>query len=114
MSFEACKTCGVNHFTERPHTCPPTWRVWCPGNDEGEGEARTIYEYDAESAAAAWAEDDDQDSAEYSIARGTPAVVHVRDPRTGELTRWSVVGEYDPTYHAAQMDPEPETEGGGG
>lgn len=112
MSFDACPTCGVYRYTDLPHTCPPTWRVWCP-EDEEESDARTIYETDPESAAAAWGELDDQDSAEYAIAHGAAMVVHVRDPRTNEITRWSVSGEYDPTYFATALE-DGEQENGGG
>lgn len=119
MSLEPCPTCGFHRYTHNsrgealPHTCPPTWLVWSP-EDSDEDDARTIYEADPESAAQAWAEWSDNESAEYTIARGTPCVVHVRDARTNEITRWSVCGEYDPTYHAAPMDPEDLDEDAGG
>ena len=86
------------------HKCPPAWLVWDP--DQGTIEdARTIYAYNAEWAVTAWAEQDDNDSAEYSIAQGCPTTVHVklRDVE-GKVDKYKVTGEYEPTYSAELVE----------
>ena len=56
-----------------------TYYAWCPENGDTESDAREVIGYDAENAAENWAEEDDSDSAEYSIANGVRVVVNVRD-----------------------------------
>jgi hypothetical protein len=103
--FPTCKKCHRVYLGAlSEHACPPQFRVWNP--DEGqtlEEDARTIFANDAEDAVEKWAEDDDNDSAEYSIAKGTPAVVCVqrynaKDEPEGPVERYRVEGYYDPCY----------------
>ena len=100
-----CKKCHRVYLGAlSEHTCPPQFSVWKP--DQGESladDAKTIYAVDSEAAAETWAENDDNDSAEYSIARGTPVVVSVqrfnaKDEPEGAVERYRVEGYYDPCY----------------
>ena len=93
-----CATCGRAIFGQ--HVCPPSWLVWNEDQGETWEEAELVYADDAEEAAAAWGEQDDNNSAEYDIAKGTPAVVCVQRHRDGPVERYRVHGEYEPRYWA--------------
>jgi hypothetical protein len=98
-----CTTC--HKLCEGPvvplhHKCPPAWLVWDPDQSTIE-DARTIYAHDADWAVTDWAEQDDNDSAEYSIAKGTATIVHVQlKDGSGDVHKYRVTGEYEPNYHA--------------
>lgn len=47
--------------------------------------------------------DDDNDSAEYSIANGDRVVVNVRD-ESGHVVMVRVTGAYEPTYYACELE----------
>ncbi len=83
------------------HVCPPKWSVWNPDQEEEE-DARVIFADDPESAAEEWGEQDDNDSAEYDIAKGKPAIVSVRryPPEDNPTLQFKVQGEYEPRYWA--------------
>ncbi len=93
-----CPTCGKFQPTTA-HVCPPKWLVW--NADEGEtlDDAKTIYAIGADEAVEEWAEDNDHNSAEYGIARGTPALVWVQT-EDGHRRQYKVSGEYEPVYWA--------------
>lgn len=83
------------------HRCSPAFLVWRA--DEDESEARRVHAFDADDAATTWAQEYDSDG-EYPIVQGEVVEVHVRDG-DGTLTRWSVSGEYDPSYSARDLGP---------
>lgn len=114
IESSTCKTCGEWIYGENPrHTYPPAWLVWNPDEGSTEADARTFYARDAEDAAEKWAERDDNDSAEYTIVRGSTAKVGVRAVAGGEVTWWTVTGYYDPVYSAEPAAAEPERAKGG-
>jgi hypothetical protein len=85
--------------------------VWNPDQAETVEDARTIYARDAEDAAVDWGERDDNDSAEYDIAKGTSAVVCVQrlgqNGPEGDIEKYRVSGEYNPDYWADRVEEEP-------
>ena len=99
---QTCPTCGHASFTG--HHCPPKWRVWNPEVEEEE-DARVIFAEDPMDAVEAWAEHDDNDSAEYDIAKGKPAVVSIRrEPTDGAVFQFKVFGEYRPHYWSEPVE----------
>lgn len=94
-----CSICGRAMF-DKEHTCPPAWRVWDEDQGQTREDARLVYTTTPDSAAEAWAEHDDNDSAEYSIAKGTPTVVCVAREPDGPVEKFKVHGEYQPVYWA--------------
>lgn len=97
----SCPSCHRAIWSSGAHVCPPKWSVWNPDQEEEE-DARVLFADDPETAAEEWAEHDDRDSAEYTIVRGSPAIVHVRPypPEGKEALKFKVQGEYDPRYWA--------------
>lgn len=77
-----------------------TYLVWCPDMGDEREDACEIEAYDAESAAGEWAQEEDWNSAEYSIVSGreTP-VVYVAEG-DGPVQAFRVSGEAVPTYYA--------------
>lgn len=99
--FDLCPKCQrVKNFHATPHVCPPEWIVWNPDEAQTDVDARHIYAEDAETAVELWAENDDNDSAEYNIAKGKPAIVYVQRFPTGPVEKYKVSGEYEPRYMA--------------
>lgn len=102
--FGRCPKCGDYgdlHF----HKCPPFFEVQRIDENPANAEWETrVYAHDEEEAAEKWAEDDDNNSAEYSIAQGTPEKVRVR--RLGETAFrvFEVSGEYIPSYSASEIE----------
>ena len=71
---------------------------WQPDHGSTVEDGRRVRAYDAECAAENYARDDDARSADYLIAGGQPAEVHVFD---GEVThRFMVSGRSEPVYFA--------------
>ena len=101
-----CKTCHRVYLEEvSKHACPPQFRVWDPDQGETLEDADIVYAEDADTAVEMWAEQDDQDSAEYSIAKGTAAVVCVQrysidNKPESVVERYRVEGYYNPVYLA--------------
>ena len=82
----------------------PIWLVWAPERGETEADARGIEALDAGQAAEDFAEWDDNNSAEYSVARGEEITVHVRGTDLGaEVQRFRVSGEYVPSYMTREL-----------
>jgi len=100
-----CKRCRYVLLGET-HACPPQFRVWNPDQGETlESDAHVIYANDATTAAEMWAKADDNDSAEYNIVKGTPAVINIQrfntdDEPEGAVEKYRVEGYYDPVYLA--------------
>ena len=75
--------------------------VW--DEDETRDDAREMEAMSHWSAARLWAWEDDYESAEYSIANGSEAVVSVVDVATGEVVRFKVRGECESFYYANEV-----------
>jgi hypothetical protein len=111
MVMIECPKCHVEYFESHKHTCPPQWLVWNPDQGETREDARPIYARDAEAAVEKWAEQDDNGSAEYSIAKGHAAVVHVLihrpedfGPIPARAEKFKVYGQYEPIYWAEKIE----------
>ena len=75
------------------------YQVWCPDlGQECDLDAKVIRAESAGNAAEAWAEWSDWTSAEYRIANGREATVHVKG--TGGIFIFNVFAETRPTYYA--------------
>lgn len=74
--------------------------MWNPDEAQSADDARHVFADDAETAATMWGEQDDNDSAEYNIAKGHPAIVYVQRFPTGPVEKYKVEGYYDPVYLA--------------
>lgn len=79
-----------------------SFMCWLEEHDESD--AREVLAADAEGAAEVFAKWRDSWTGEYSIVGGTPAVVCVKE-EGGEIGRFEVTGEPEPTYWAAQLAP---------
>lgn len=102
MAFTRCPIC--QEWDVGNHRCKPTFLVWCEEQGECEDDARTIYAHDAESAAQKWADQEDHESAEYSIvAQKWEPTVTVQDQRDNELKWFIVSGEAVPSYSATEV-----------
>ena len=76
--------------------------VWSPDHGSTEDDAREIEAHVAWDAAQQWADNDDSESADYSIVRGNNAKVCVRD---GDRVRtFDVSGETVAQYTAREID----------
>ena len=90
-----CNECRTFHIREGYHF--PKFEVL---EDQNGDEWITLRAVDAEHAAEIWAEDEDDNSAEYSIVSGKyEPVVFVRD-QDGVVTKFKVTGESVPRYNA--------------
>jgi len=100
-----CQTCGIYKYSH--HTCPPSWTVWIP-DQENEDDNRLIYAHDAEEAATKYAELYDQE--DHGMLGGETIEVHVKGtevPKEGEQTwRFEVTGEAIPEYTAHELEEE--------
>lgn len=94
--MERCPRCNELMVFPTRHTCKPSWMVWPEGEDE-DGASR-IFATDAKEAAEKWADDDDCNG-DYTIVRGSPATVYVKD-EDGETRKFEVFGEMVPHYYA--------------
>ncbi|WP_368928398.1 hypothetical protein [Mixta calida] len=77
-----------------------TFLVWCPDMGAERDDACEIEAYDAESAAKKWAEEEDCNSAEYTIVSGRETPVVCVAEGEGPAQEFSVSGEAVPTYYA--------------
>lgn len=75
------------------------FKVWCPERGESVDDAQEIAASYPQDAVGKWANDSDNDSGEYRIARGLELRVTVLDP-DGKQSEWFVNGEYEPIYYA--------------
>lgn len=102
-----CATCKKLAYSTVgcPHVCHPPWLVWDPERGDAE-DGREVHAQNAEDAAIEWAEQDDLDSAEYSIAGGRETTVYVRpaDQPLGVPERFVVYGECLPQYYAREAE----------
>jgi len=86
--------------------------VWRPDYDQTRDDGRTIEAHSPACACVYWAERDDQQSAEYSIARGNAAELLVAELGSSlPPFRYSVVGEAVPSYHATMLHGKPSNVG---
>lgn len=112
-----CPTCGASTFLTSSgvltglfggaHKCPPMWRVWCPDQGEdGPDDGRDIRAVDAAAAVEEWAEQDDINSADYSIVGGATERLHVQDG--DDVLTFDVTGRAEPVYTATEAHPDQE------
>lgn len=80
-----------------------TFFVWCPEQGSERDDACEIEAHDAESAAEKWAEEDDADSAEYMIFRGSEKPTVCVAEGDGPEQRFIVRGESLPCYYATAV-----------
>jgi hypothetical protein len=100
-----CSTCHEDYtpgVLDGPHKCPTKWLVWNPDQGETSEDAHEVFALGADLAVEMWAEQDDNNSAEYSIAGGTPADVCVQGP-SGHIRQYRVSGEYRRVYSAVSV-----------
>ena len=96
-----CSTCKKNVWGQ--HKCHQQWLVWNPDQSETVEDAKPIYAMDALSAAEDWAEQDDN-SADYCIAKGQPATVCVQRVPDGPVEKFRVSGECQAVYMAEPIE----------
>lgn len=83
----------------------PGWRVIDASAGSDFDAAKVIYAISPDDAAEEWAEQEDDSTGDYRIARLGVAVVAVRAEESGEITYWRVEGEFVPVYTANQTVP---------
>lgn len=67
-----------------------------------EGDWDEVYGKDQQDIVEAWAQRYDADG-DYTIVGGSEEEVWIRN-EDGEITRWTVIGETVPEYHAKQIN----------
>lgn len=77
-----------------------TFLVWCPDMGSEREDACVIEAHDAESAAQEWAEEEDCNSAEYSIVSGREEPTVCVAEGDGPEQQFRVSGEAVPHYYA--------------
>lgn len=77
--------------------------VWQPDLGQTEDDGKKITAYDAGAAAREWAERNDSDSADYSIASGTAAILAVFDCDTKVIHGFTVWSESRPAYYSKKL-----------
>lgn len=103
MSDGRCTTCGK--WRGYSHRCPPAFLVWNAEEGLTEEDATVIYAYDAELAAEEWAEEDDANSADYCILKGSEPTVFVKEQGSeAPPKKFRVTGEAVPQYHATEIE----------
>lgn len=99
-----CPTCGEYLYCfNRPHTCPPQWRVWVDEDDtyNEHRDGRIIYAKNAGEAAEKFADSEDR-RAEYWIVSQGYVHVFVREIATRKLYRVEVQAETVIEYNARE------------
>lgn len=110
MSLRDCDRCG-SFCVLNDHVCPPRYIVWAPDDGGAEEDGKKFHAQSASAAAEQWAEWSDRHSADYNIARGSDAVVHVRAEDGGETFAFTVTGETVPLYSARPATMPAQTRG---
>lgn len=108
---DMCKTCGAWMMFPESHRCPPKFDVIDADGGYGDDPwqwAKSIRAHDPCDAAEKYADDSDCEG-DYSIVRGSPATIFVRDA-SGEITCWTVTGESVPSYSAYPTERSPSIE----
>ncbi len=98
-----CKICSNHYFERQTHKCPPIYEVCCP-EMYSEDEWECVREHDAEEAAKKWAEEDDWNTAEYTIVGGEEVEVWVRLKGKEKILKFVVTGESLPNYYATPLE----------
>ena len=104
IEIKRCPSCGeVGTFgglRVLQHRCKPAWE-WRTDEDHGPDEWRTIHAYTNEEAAVLAADRYDEEDRRL-LSLEIALIVHVRNPSTGETSRFSVRGEAVPHYWASE------------
>lgn len=89
------------------HKCDPVWFVAIVEGEEQpeDDDYREVRAADAEEAAAKGAEEEDSDSAEYSVLKGNgDYVAWVKAAADAKPRRFKVTGEAVPQYYAEEIE----------
>lgn len=106
MTAERCPTCKEWVFSKY-HKCHPVWLVAIvEGTEEPVEKAyRKVRAFDEEEAAEKGAEEDDCNSAEYSVLKGHgDYVAWVKAAADAKPKRFKVTGEAVPQYYAEEIE----------
>ena len=106
MTAERCLTCGEWIFSKY-HKCDPIWLVAIVEGEEqpADDDYCEVRAADEEEAAEKGAEEDDSNSAEYSVLKGWGAyVAWVKAAADAKPKRFKITGEAVPQYHAEEID----------
>lgn len=102
--IKSCPTCGWGMPLSERHECPPAWFIWEDGQTREDVDPRPVYANDGEDAVERWAEREDNDSAEYDIAKNPQRPLTVCVQREGgPIVKYTVQGEYQPVYYAWEV-----------
>lgn len=107
MSCERCSTCEGWIFSKY-HKCNPVWLVAIVEGEEqpADDDYREVRAPDEEEAAMKGAEEDDYNSAEYSILKHYDCdyVAWVKVAADAKPKRFKVMGEAVPQYYAEKIE----------
>ncbi len=98
--------CGVGGISKY-YKCKPVWLVAIFEGDEqpADDDYSEVRTSDTEEAAEKAAEEDDSDSAEYSVLQGHgDYVAWVKAAADAKPKRFKVTGEAVPEYHAEEIE----------
>lgn len=100
-----CAKCDNWMMFPDSHRCPPKFEVIDADGGYGDDPwrwAKTIYAHQPDDAAEKYADESDCEG-DYTIIRGSPATILVRDSQ-GNVTHWEVSGESVPSYTAHAIE----------
>lgn len=106
MTAKSCLTCKEWVFSQY-HTCQLLWLVAIVEGDEqpADDDYCEVRAADEEEAAERGAEEDDSNSAEYSVLKGHgDYVAWVKAAADAKPKRYRVTGEAVPQYHAEEIE----------
>lgn len=106
MTAERCPTCEEWVFSKF-HKCQPIWLVAIVEGEEqpADDDYSEVRAADEGDAAATGAEEDDSNSAEYSVLKGHGAyVAWVKAAADTKPRRFKVTGEAVPHYYAEEIE----------
>ncbi len=106
MTAERCPTCAEWTFSKF-HKCKPVWLVALVEGEEqpADDDYCELRAIDAEEAAAKGVEEDDSNSAEYSVLKDHgDYVAWVKAVADAKPKRFKVTGEAVPQYHAEEIE----------
>ena len=81
------------------------YRVWSPDYHDAPEHGVVVDAFGPRGAAAAWAKQHDAHTAEYTIANGESATVHVCMAGSDKVEKFEVTGEAQPVYHVWPVRP---------
>lgn len=104
MNINICRICLDFLFPSTlSHRCKPIFMVWCPDDEETEGDAKQVRANSHEEAAERWADENDCNS-DYRLLHGSAMTVLVRSCDGSGAQMFRVSGEAVPQYQAEPVD----------